>query len=68
MEIKLTGTTEMSLGDEALRDLFAALAMAAMIGNQVCREDVRESGVAEEKAIAHYAYEQADAMIAEREK
>ena len=51
-----------------LRDLFAACCAAGIISNQSLREDInRHVPVKEEDAIAHYAYEYADALLECRE-
>ena len=51
-----------------LRDWFAGQAMAAMIANGIDQTFAKLCNVKQEKATAHYAYEIADSMIAERDK
>lgn len=49
-----------------LRDYFAAKALAAMIGNE--SKDFSNRGSSGVPKLAQYAYEYADAMLAERDK
>lgn len=70
-EIKTTSTytTDInvhSVGGMTLRDYFAAKAMQSMIGNT--DKEGSSRGINGVSKFARYAYEYADAMLAERDK
>lgn len=50
------------------RELFAAMAMQALLSNNAARLDCMKASAPEEDAIAYYAVEQADALLAKLQR